>query len=79
MSACAETGGVARVADTVRLRLRITGLVQGVGFRPEVARIAADHGVAGFVLNASGAVYCEFEGPGERVAAAKDVLEEGDV
>ena len=70
MSACAETGGVARVADTVRLRLRITGLVQGVGFRPEVARIAADHGVAGFVLNASGAVYCEFEGPGERVAAA---------
>jgi len=70
MSACAETDGVARVADTVRLRLRITGLVQGVGFRPEVARIAADHGVTGFVLNASGAVHCEFEGPGERVAAA---------
>ena len=35
-----------------------------------VARIAADHGVTGFVLNASGAVHCEFEGPGERVAAA---------
>ena len=70
MSACAETDGVARVADTVRLRLRITGLVQGVGFRPEVARIAADHGVTGFVFNASGAVHCEFEGPGERVAAA---------
>jgi hydrogenase maturation protein HypF len=46
----------------VRLRLDITGVVQGVGFRPAVARIAACNGVDGFVYNDSGSVHCEFEG-----------------
>ncbi|MDY6995883.1 MAG: carbamoyltransferase HypF [Actinomycetota bacterium] len=70
MSARAETDGAAPDADTVRVRLRITGLVQGVGFRPAVARIAADCGLGGFVLNDTGAVCCEFEGPRDRVEAA---------
>ena len=70
MSVRAETGGAARESDTVRARLRITGLVQGVGFRPAVARIAADGGLAGFVLNDSRAVCCELEGPRDRVEAA---------
>ena len=66
----------AREMDTVRVRLRIAGVVQGVGFRPAVARIAADSGVGGFVLNDSRAVRCEFEGTGDRVAAAVARLRE---
>jgi hydrogenase maturation protein HypF len=49
-------------ATLVRTRLDITGVVQGVGFRPAVARIADARGVTGFVYNDSGSVHCEFEG-----------------
>lgn len=49
-------------ATLVRMRLDITGVVQGVGFRPAVARIADARGVTGFVYNDSGSVHCEFEG-----------------
>ncbi len=59
---------------TVRVRLDITGVVQGVGFRPTVARIAARHGVAGFVFNDSGSVHCELEGPAGSVDAAVDAI-----
>ena len=47
---------------TVRVRLDITGVVQGVGFRPAVARTAARLGVTGFVFNDAGSVHCELEG-----------------
>jgi len=59
---------VARV--TVRVRLDISGVVQGVGFRPAVARIAAGHRLSGWVYNDAGAVHCELEGPAEDVEAA---------
>ncbi|MCP9270928.1 carbamoyltransferase HypF [Mycolicibacterium arenosum] len=59
---------------TVRSRLDITGVVQGVGFRPAVARIAGARRVAGFVSNDSGSVHCEFEGaPGDVEAAVADL------
>ena len=54
----------------VRVRLDITGVVQGVGFRPAVARIAARHGLSGWVYNDAGSVHCEFEGATEDVDAA---------
>ena len=44
------------------LRLRVTGVVQGVGFRPFVHRLAVRHGLAGWVRNASGDVQIEVEG-----------------
>lgn len=50
-----------------RLRLEITGVVQGVGFRPAVARLATDRGVSGFVYNDAGSVHCELEGPPDAV------------
>ena len=59
---------------TVRVRLDITGVVQGVGFRPAVARIAAEHGLTGWVYNDAGAVHCEFEGPRADVDAAVTAL-----
>jgi hydrogenase maturation protein HypF len=54
----------------VRARLDITGVVQGVGFRPAVARIADACGVTGFVYNDAGSVHCEFEGAAADVDAA---------
>jgi hydrogenase maturation protein HypF len=46
----------------VRQRLTVTGVVQGVGFRPFVHRIATELGLAGFVGNDSGAVFLEVQG-----------------
>jgi hydrogenase maturation protein HypF len=58
----------------VRVHLDITGVVQGVGFRPAVARIAAEFGLSGWVYNDAGSVHCEFEGPGDDVGAAVAAL-----
>ena len=58
-----------------RVRLDITGVVQGVGFRPAVARIAAEFGISGWVYNDAGSVHCEFEGSADDIAAAVDALQ----
>ncbi|KWV58132.1 carbamoyltransferase [Bradyrhizobium macuxiense] len=54
-----------------RLRLRVSGAVQGVGFRPYVYSLAARYGLAGFVANDPDGVIIEVEGDGtsEFVAA----------
>ena len=52
----------------VRQRFTITGVVQGVGFRPFVHRIARELGLAGFVGNDSGAVFLEVQGPATRLS-----------
>ncbi|WAC89883.1 carbamoyltransferase HypF [Mycobacterium sp. Aquia_213] len=51
----------------VRQRFTVTGVVQGVGFRPFVHRIAGELGLAGFVGNDSGAVFLEVQGAPARV------------
>jgi hydrogenase maturation protein HypF len=43
-------------------------VVQGVGFRPFVYRLAHDHGLSGWVLNHSGGVDIEVEGPPQALA-----------
>lgn len=50
-------------------RVRVTGVVQGVGFRPFVHRLALRHGLGGWVLNAAGDVQIQVEGSPERIAA----------
>lgn len=55
------------VRPDVRQRFRVTGVVQGVGFRPFVHRIATELGLAGFVGNDSGAVFVEVQGDRARV------------
>jgi hydrogenase maturation protein HypF len=46
-----------------RRRLRVQGIVQGVGFRPTVYRLASQLDLTGFVLNDSAGVVIEIEGP----------------
>ena len=52
------------MADVVRATIRITGVVQGVGYRYFVRRAAAAFGVDGFVRNRpDGSVEVVAEGP----------------
>ncbi len=48
---------------SVALSIRIRGVVQGVGFRPFVYRLAQEHGIAGWVLNGEEGVAIHAEGP----------------
>ncbi len=50
-------------SDTTCLGVRVRGIVQGVGFRPFVYRLAADTGLSGWVRNTSDGVQIEVEGP----------------
>ena len=50
-----------------RRRFRVTGTVQGVGFRPFVYRRAVELGLSGFVLNDSEGVLIEVEGDGHGI------------
>ncbi len=54
---------------TTRIRAKITGRVQGVGFRPTVYRYATQHGLAGFVCNGPHGVTVEVEGDDRRIGA----------
>ena len=53
---------MACVAARSRKAIRVRGVVQGVGFRPAVYRIARAAGLAGFVRNDSEGVWIEIEG-----------------
>jgi hydrogenase maturation protein HypF len=56
-------------------RISITGVVQGVGFRPFVYNLARRMGLTGWVLNHSGGVDIEVEGEDEAVSAFVDALQ----
>ncbi len=50
-------------AGRQRLRIEVTGAVQGVGFRPFVHRLAVSEGLTGFVRNTAAGATVEVEGP----------------
>ena len=52
-----------------RVSVRVDGTVQGVGYRPFVYRVAAELGIAGWVLNDERGVLVEAEGPQDVVDA----------
>jgi hydrogenase maturation protein HypF len=56
------------MADRVRRRVRVAGVVQGVGFRPFVYSLATGLGLAGLVGNDVAGVFVEIEGPPRDVA-----------
>jgi hydrogenase maturation protein HypF len=47
----------------VRRKIQITGVVQGVGFRPFIYRLATECRLSGYVLNDSSGVVIEVQGP----------------
>src|SRR5262245_39522702 len=59
------------VTDTRRVarKLHIAGVVQGVGFRPYVFRLARTHGLMGWVVNGGAGVEIHVEGPAAAVHA----------
>jgi hydrogenase maturation protein HypF len=58
-----------------RVRLHVTGVVQGVGFRPFIHRLAIRNGLGGWVRNASGNVEIEIEGSSEALRQFLESLE----
>jgi hydrogenase maturation protein HypF len=56
---------VSVIATRRRVRARVEGTVQGVGFRPFVYRLACELGVSGYVLNDSAGVLVEAEADDE--------------
>jgi hydrogenase maturation protein HypF len=59
-----------------REAITVRGVVQGVGFRPFVYRLAAEEGLAGFIGNDTGGVTIEIEGPAEKVEAFRRRLKD---
>ena len=53
---------------TRRASGRVEGVVQGVGFRPYVYRLAHEEGLAGYVLNDERGVLLDVEGAPDAVA-----------
>lgn len=60
------------MAQIIRVRTLVTGVVQGVGFRPHIARTAARHPVTGLVGNDDREVFIEAQGTREAVHAFLD-------
>jgi hydrogenase maturation protein HypF len=57
------------VSQQIRTHVRVTGIVQGVGFRPFVYSLASGLGLGGLVGNDSDGVFAEVEGTPQAVAA----------
>jgi hydrogenase maturation protein HypF len=55
------------MSGRVRKAVEVTGIVQGVGFRPYVYRLAIECHLAGFITNTAAGVSIEVEGPAEAV------------
>lgn len=64
--------------DVIQRAFRVTGRVQGVGFRWWVRRHASDMGLAGFVRNTpDGAVEVEAAGPRDHLERLRALLVQG--
>jgi len=50
-----------------RVRVLFSGVVQGVGFRPHIYRVATKHRLGGYVCNTTEGVTLEVEGPAGRL------------
>src|ERR1700722_7683253 len=61
----------------VRRRIQVRGIVQGVGFRPFVYKLAKSLGLSGYVFNSSAGVTIEIEGSGSGVEDFLKTLKEG--
>ena len=53
----------------VTKKIVVTGLVQGIGFRPFVAELAEKLNITGWVRNSDGIVTCQVSGEASAVSA----------
>jgi len=53
--------------NTISTHLFVKGIVQGVGFRPFIYRLAKEHKLSGFVLNSTSGVEIEINGRESRI------------
>ncbi|MCL5126596.1 MAG: carbamoyltransferase HypF [Deltaproteobacteria bacterium] len=58
----------------VRKQIILKGILQGIGFRPTVYRLAMRHALSGWVINTTEAVRIEIEGPSSRCDCFIDEL-----
>jgi hydrogenase maturation protein HypF len=66
---------VSSKAVVKRLRITLSGAVQGVGFRPFVYRLATEMSLTGWVLNSSAGLVVEVEGAPEELRCFEQRLE----
>lgn len=71
----AEGGGGTPTTVRRRWRLQVTGVVQGVGFRPFVHRLAVDLGLSGTVGNNEAGVAIDVEGDEDHLVAFRAGLQ----
>ncbi|MFI0480784.1 carbamoyltransferase HypF [Actinomadura sp. 9N215] len=62
--------------DVRRCRIRVSGVVQGVGYRPFVCKAARSRGLAGWVLNDPRGVLIEVDGPPDEISRFCEELRE---
>ncbi|HEX3538875.1 MAG TPA: carbamoyltransferase HypF [Acidimicrobiales bacterium] len=62
------------MTTSARTRIRVSGVVQGVGYRPFVHRLATESGLAGHVGNDTDGVFVEVEGAPAAVEAFAERL-----
>ena len=53
----------------IRARLEISGIIQGVGFRPFIYRLARNHRLKGYVVNTAAGVTIEVDGSAPEIEA----------
>ena len=58
----------------LRKAIDVSGIVQGVGFRPFVYRLANAYGLTGYIANTPAGVSIEVEGPSDRIEEFLDRL-----
>jgi hydrogenase maturation protein HypF len=61
--------------NTARIRIEVKGVVQGVGFRPFIYRLAHKYNLAGWVMNTSGNVAIEVQGIQPNLDGFADALQ----
>jgi hydrogenase maturation protein HypF len=62
--------------DQGALLIRIEGLVQGVGFRPFVFRLAGKYGLNGWIVNRNDAVWIKIEGEAGKLPLFVEAIEQ---
>ncbi|MGE5699534.1 MAG: carbamoyltransferase HypF [Deltaproteobacteria bacterium] len=65
-----------RLMSPIAVRFQIRGVVQGVGFRPFVYRIAVGSGVRGYVTNTPGSVIVHVEGEDDAIRRFRERFRE---